>query len=212
MRGISIKAMMRSKDSVEFYEYIQGEDFSEYYLDIIMKSNLYKNTNTKEILGVDLVEQTGSQLIIPLLENDPIGIIGILLQEEGGFKYAKWPYRMAFNRNMPFRFFGKFQHLMDEYFFQWMREREVLHYGGFINEDNPKMLEVCLNNHTQKMKRSGEYYVKQAKVYNKMVFEKETWSYVLFVSPDQEWFLDREEKEWGEDCIHLKGKYDWFIK
>jgi len=87
----------------------------------------------------------------------------------------------------------------------WLYKNKIYHYTVAINDYNFRLLKMMRRHHLKKLKnlhcltQPEIFYTKNAHMHDKMVYEKYTWSYMTYSSPDNQFFLDREEKEFEKD-------------
>lgn len=197
---------------MEWIEYDHDDLLCRHYLDDFLKQECYHNNVSEESIQLKKILDTGSMLIF-IEDNKPIGMKAIVVEEESGIKFAKWPYRHAFNVNSTKKYFySGAKQISDPYFFRWMYDRDIKHYIGTVNHYNFKMMRVVVEHHDRKIKDIDsyeeweKYYILNANIHNKMILEKNVWSYAIFVSPDKKFFLEREEKPFQEN---FDRSYSW---
>lgn len=201
---------------IEYIVYDHNDLLCKYYLNLLFNQNLYHNNIDQKKINLKGIIETGSLLIF--LQNEiPIGMIAIIVEEENGIKYAKFPYRAVFRNNSKTKYFLHAVHeIIDPYFFEWMFKRNILYYILTVNHYNYKALNVVVNQHDKKIKNIKNknnpewynYYLLNANLHDKMIYEKYVWSYAFYVSPDKKFFLKRKEKNLEQK---LTKQYEWII-
>jgi len=194
--------LLATKDllDIKYHIYKPNNSLSTHFLDTLLSKKLYHNNTSYKLINLHKLEKNGI-IVIPIKNNTPIGMIGALIEEENGIRFAKYGYRLAMSSNHFFNISKETDKIIDN----WLYKNQIYHYTIAINDYNFRLIKMIRRHHFKKLKNlhcltSPEvFYTKNIKLHNKMVYEKYTWSYMFYSSPDKQFFLDRKEKKFEKD-------------
>ncbi len=186
----------------ELLIYLPGESRSEKLLERYLRETPVENNRTRKQLRLDLYN--GSDGVLFFLVNKAfeqvVGVTSCVRYSENGVVSAKTWHRMHLNNEVP-------KSAIDRFFepatFSWCRQLGINRLWVTFNESNPRTAAWAAARMGERRNAarpnaftSGTCHEIRSnwQPLNRLVFERNVWQYVIFYSPDTNFFLQRMEK------------------
>jgi hypothetical protein len=198
-------------ENFQCVHYISGNRQHEELLDRYMKTTDVENNNSRKNLKVHLYDGTNGVLflIINLRTNSIDAMSSCVKYIENNVVSAKVWHRLHIKPNVP-------KGILDMYFepntFKWCIDNKIVRLWMTFNETNVRAALWAsiqmgerrnINRPNKKSQMYGDHMRKGMRPYDKFIFEQYTWQSVIYYSPDNTFFLTREEKPLNNDMTEV---------
>ena len=196
-------------ENFQCIHYISGNPQHEELLDRYMETTDVKNNNSRKNLRIHLYDGINGILflIINLRTNSIDAMASCVKYVENDIVSAKVWHRLHIKPNVH-------KGVMDMYFepniFKWCTENNIDRLWMTFNESNVRAAlwgsiqmgeRRNINRPNKKSNMYGDHMRKGMRPYDKFIFERNTWQSVIYYSPDNQFFLTREEKPLNNDMV-----------
>lgn len=200
-----LMALLHNSDSIDnfvFFQYTLGNSIHEDLLDKYISSTDIKNNKTRKELRVDQYDNiNGALFLVVHKERNEIDAMSSCVKyNEHGILSAKVWHRLHIKNNVPTT-------VLDVYFeeatYKWCHDNNVQRLWVVFNESTPRIAHWAAGRmgerrNANRPNKFSDHYGHAIRTgwrpYDKLIYERNTWQYVIYYSPDPQFFLTREEK------------------
>lgn len=203
--------------------YIQGDPKHEEMLDRYISTTDIKNNNSRKSIRVNMYNGVDGEMFLAINKNteEIDAMTSCILYEEDGIRSAKSWHRLHIKNNCPTT-------ILDYYFeeatYKWCYENNIRRLWVTFNESTPRTgCWAAARMGERRNKFIHNYFSGQYgheirvgwRPHNKLVYERNTWQYVIYYSPDNKFFLKRDEKELDDEMKNVfkrnfeHATYNW---
>lgn len=201
-------------ESFEFIQFSPGNADHERMLDQYMSTTDVENNKTRKKLKSHLYDKINGVLFIVVhKENRTIDAMSsCVLYVEDNIRSAKVWHRLHIKDNVPTT-------VLDAFFepatYSWCYSNDIERLWVTFNESTPRTAFWAASRMGERRNillpnKFSNKYGHNIRIgwrpYNKLIYEKETWQYVIYYAPDNQFFLKRSERPLNTEAIHVFKK------
>jgi hypothetical protein len=196
-------------ENFQCIHYIPGNSQHEELLENYMKTTDVENNNSRKNLKLHLYDGIDGVLflIVNSRTNSIDAMSSCVKYTENSIVSAKVWHRLHIKPNVP-------KGILDMYFepntFKWCMDSNIDRLWMTFNETNVRAalwasIQMGERRNIIRPNKKSNMYCdhmrKGMRPYDKFIFEKYTWQSVIYYSPDNQFFLTREEKPLNNDMV-----------
>ena len=194
-----------------FIQYVPGDPEHEERLDRYIATTDIKNNSTRKELRVDMYDNVKGALFLAVHKerNEIDAMTSCVKFDEHGILSAKVWHRLHIKNNVPTT-------ILDAYFeeatYKWCYDNNIERLWVVFNEPHPRtaywaasrMGERRNANRPNKFSDHFGHEIRAGwRPHYKLIYERNNWNYVIYYSPDNQFFLQREERPLNRESIEV---------
>jgi hypothetical protein len=195
--------------------YEPGNQEHETLIDEYIKTTPIVNNQSRKSLKIHLYDgKKGILFMLIHKQNGTIDALSSCVRYDERFSSAKVWHRFHIKDNVP-------NSCIDVYFekpsYEWCLENGITRLWHTFNEGNERVAfwaakRIGERRNILRPNKFTNMFGHEIRTgwrpHNKLIYEMTTWQYVFFYSPDDEFFLDREERPLSDEAIQIfKGEF-----
>lgn len=198
-------------DHFDFFQYVPGDAVHEELIDRYISSTPIKNNQTRKELRIDMYDNVNGALflVVHKIRNEIDAMTSCVKFNENGILSAKVWHRLHIKNNVPTT-------ILDVYFeeatYKWCYDNNIERLWVVFNEPHPRtaywaasrMGERRNANRPNKFSDQFGHEIRAGwRPHYNLIYERNNWNYVIYYSPDGQFFLQREERPLNIEAIKV---------
>lgn len=207
-------ALLHTSDPIEdfeFLQYIPNDPRHEDLLERYMASTDIVNNSTRKNLKIHLYDGDKGVLFLVVHKgrNEVDAMTSCVKYNEDNILSAKVWHRLHIKNNVPTT-------VLDVYFeeatYKWCYDNNIQRLWVTFNEHQPRIAywaagRMGERRNANRPNKFSEHFGHEIRTgwrpYNKLIYEMFTWQYVIYYSPDNQFFLNREERPLNTESLEV---------
>jgi hypothetical protein len=197
-----VKTVETLSENFSCVMYRPGDEACERLLETYFTITDVENNKTRKNLRVEMYDGTRGALffVVETASGKPVGLTSCVRYDEDGVVSAKIWHRLHLMPEVPRTVIDRY---LEPATFDWCLANDIHHVWVTFNESMPRTAAWAAARMGERrnavrpnpFSSVGREIRQNWKPHGKLIFERHTWQYVIYYSPDGKFFLRRDEKD-----------------